>query len=289
MKRLPPISWYPGGKWTMAMKILPHLPPHTCYVEPYCGVASVFFAKDRPTSSYMEVLNDIDDQLITFLRVVRDRRDEIERLLSETPFAHKEYLRALAILRGDEFADDLWTAWAFFVAQQQSYSGTRSAFAAEPPQKDGQKNMVATTASKVKSLPLFQRRLLDASLECRSALACLRVYDAPGTLFYCDPPYAGSGQCYKHSNFGEADLVELCAFLSSCEGSFVLSHPPHDAIPAAWPFVEFSLAGAIGTPRGGRRALRTERLYVVDRSHLCPPALAQKLWRPLPLAKEVTP
>lgn len=266
----------------MASMLLAHLPPHTCYVEPYCGAASVFFAKGRPPrNAYVEVLNDKDEQLVTFLRVVRDRREEIQRLLAETPFARKEYLRALAILRGEELANDLWTAWAFFVAQQQSYGAARTAFAATPPSQDSQVNLIAATATKVELLPVFQTRLLQASLECRTALECIKTYDAPGTLFYCDPPYAGSSQRYKHSSFGDEQLVALVSALAACQGSAVLSHPQHPAIPDDWPFVEVERSRGIASPsKEGRRPSNKERIYVLDRSSLVSPSLERLLWKP---------
>lgn len=57
----PPFSYY-GGKQRIASKIVPLLPPHTVYVEPFAGGAAVFFEKGRPEtgnkSAYREVLNN---------------------------------------------------------------------------------------------------------------------------------------------------------------------------------------------------------------------------------------
>jgi len=34
-----------GGKSRLADKIIPQIPEHTCYCEPFCGAAWVFFRK----------------------------------------------------------------------------------------------------------------------------------------------------------------------------------------------------------------------------------------------------
>ena len=42
----PVIPWI-GGKRRLAGKILPQIPAHQCYVEPFCGAAAIFFLKDQ--------------------------------------------------------------------------------------------------------------------------------------------------------------------------------------------------------------------------------------------------
>ena len=54
-----------GGKSRLAAHLVPLLPEHTTYVEPFCGGCAVFFRKER---SNAEILNDRDDRLVTLLR-----------------------------------------------------------------------------------------------------------------------------------------------------------------------------------------------------------------------------
>jgi len=90
-----PIKWV-GGKSRFRERIVSLLPSHTCYVEPFAGAAWVLFAK--PPSD-VEILNDIDQELVNFFRVVREQpaaliesfdfalvaRAEFERLADTDP------------------------------------------------------------------------------------------------------------------------------------------------------------------------------------------------------------
>ena len=50
-----PIKWQ-GGKARLRRIILPLIPEHTCYVEPFFGAGWVFFAKPK---SKAEVIADV--------------------------------------------------------------------------------------------------------------------------------------------------------------------------------------------------------------------------------------
>src|SRR5438105_2379651 len=68
-----PFKWV-GGKSRLRKQIVRLLPEHSCYVEVFGGAAWVLFAK-KPSA--VEVLNDIDEELITFFRVVKQRPEEL--------------------------------------------------------------------------------------------------------------------------------------------------------------------------------------------------------------------
>src|SRR4051794_6683840 len=82
----PPFAYY-GGKTTLADRIASLLPAHTHYVEPFAGSLAVLLAKSR---SKMETVNDLDQDLMTFWRVLRDQPDELARRMTLTPHARAE-------------------------------------------------------------------------------------------------------------------------------------------------------------------------------------------------------
>ena len=72
---LPIVPWI-GGKRRLAKHILPLFPAHTCYVEPFCGAAALYFLK---TPSKTEVINDINGELVNLYRVVKHHLEEFIR------------------------------------------------------------------------------------------------------------------------------------------------------------------------------------------------------------------
>lgn len=75
---LPIVPWI-GGKRRLADKLLPLVAAdqHTCYVEPFCGAAALFFL--RPEKVKTEVLNDISGDLVNLYRVVQHHLEEFVR------------------------------------------------------------------------------------------------------------------------------------------------------------------------------------------------------------------
>ena len=55
------------------------------------GSLAVFFNKQR---SHIETVNDIDEEIVNFFRILRDRSDELERAIEFTPFSRSEYKAA---------------------------------------------------------------------------------------------------------------------------------------------------------------------------------------------------
>jgi DNA adenine methylase len=116
---------YFGGKGKMLAKLLPLLPSHKVYVEPFCGAASLFFAK--PTSP-VEVLNDLNEDVVNVFRVLQNKEthEELRFRLMYTPYARSEFVRAIEMLdRKDLTPVD--RAWAFMVRQNMGFGGKAGA------------------------------------------------------------------------------------------------------------------------------------------------------------------
>jgi DNA adenine methylase len=114
-----PIVWF-GGKGAMVAKLLPLIPEHRIYVEPFGGGASMLVSKEP---SAVEVYNDINSGLVNFFRVLRDSRQygRLRRLAALTPYAREEF----------DFCRETWAdaeetverAYKWFVVARMSFSG----------------------------------------------------------------------------------------------------------------------------------------------------------------------
>ncbi len=110
----------------MACRIIPLIPRHTVYAEPFCGGATILFKKPWPavtnTDSYREAINDRDTRLVNFFRVLRDPKigQELCDRLALTPYSRSEYEVAKACEYTGE--DKLHDAWCYYVNVRMAFS-----------------------------------------------------------------------------------------------------------------------------------------------------------------------
>lgn len=214
----PPFAYY-GGKTTLAPLIAELLPAHEHYVEPFAGSLAVLLAK-KPSRA--ETVNDLDGDLMTFWRVLRDQPDELERACALTPHSRAE----LALSSDLDAADDLERARRVFVRLTQSRSHSmrhsgwwyRKAAAGHAPADylDSYCARLAAVAARISSV----------SLESRDALDVIRDYGSePTACLYVDPPYLGSTRAtnYRVEMTADDAHVALADALNECTASVVLS------------------------------------------------------------------
>jgi DNA adenine methylase len=241
----PPFSYY-GGKQRMASKIVPLIPKHTVYVEPFAGGATILFAKPWPDVSnadhYREVINDTNRNVTNFFSVLRDNGKELCDKLALTLYDETEH----------KIAKDLNTecqienARRFYVNVQQSFANKinsgwrRGVFGG---------NLAASWATSVERLPQYIDRMRSVHISCQDALKCIKQWDSPQTFFYCDPPYPNADQGH-YKGYTIEDFQALVKTLDECHGSFLLSNYDQNCIPQDWERFEFS-AVASSRGRGG--------------------------------------
>lgn len=226
----PPFPYY-GGKARMAPWIASLLPSHRVYCEPFAGSAAVLFAK--PRSPY-EVLNDVDGNVVTFFRVLRDQPTQLQEACWLTPFARDEYNACDLTEAG---LDDVERARRFFVCATQSFNanGTfqgRSSWAPSLRQGSSKAN---STRRRVDDFDEIAGRLRGVTIENRTALDILATFDTPDTVFYVDPPYLGDTRSslryergkrirdYAHDLTTDEEHRALSAALHTVKGTVLLS------------------------------------------------------------------
>ncbi len=238
-RRYPGLFKYYGGKARLASWIVEHLPPHDCYVEPYCGGARVLFAKPR---SRVEVLNDLDKGVTAALRACRDCPAELAHVLTLTPYSRPEYEDAIRAIREEDRGDVVEAARLFLIMVEQGRNGQ-----SKPSRSGWRIQRPDTRAGRAESgwlrLPQVVHeataRLQGVTIEGRDAQLVVEFYDGPRTLFYVDPPYHPrscdvSGYAHRLTVEHHQRLAEL---LGTVRGMVVLSgyrHPDYDQWYAGW-------------------------------------------------------
>jgi DNA adenine methylase len=75
-----PLIYY-GGKTLLLQHILPLIPTHITYYEPFVGGGAVFWAKEP---SIIEVINDTNGQVVNFYRALKNNFSDLKRKIDAT-------------------------------------------------------------------------------------------------------------------------------------------------------------------------------------------------------------
>ncbi|MEM4217940.1 MAG: DNA adenine methylase [Candidatus Methanomethylicaceae archaeon] len=224
------IAPYYGGKARLAQEIVKLIPRHLIYVEPFCGMASVLVNKPCPTLEghnwYQEIINDVDDNIVNFFNVLKDREltEELMYRLRFTLHARSEYRAAENILNNADQHSPVDRAWALFTCLCLGHGAKmRHGYAGLTKYPGGHGRTPLKFLTKVEALPFFVQRLKYVRVENMDALELIRRIDSEGTFFFCDPPYIGT-VCngYTH-HYSEQDFAELVETLEAAKGSFILT------------------------------------------------------------------
>jgi len=221
----PPFAYY-GGKTTLAHRIAALLPPHGHYVEPFAGSLAVLLAK---TPSRMETVNDLDRDLVTFWRVLREQPDRLARACALTPHSRQEWEACTDL----DVTDDLERARRLWTRLTQARTGrlTRAGWRHYVDPGNTGTPFPAYLDGYVDRMAAAARRLHHVTLECRPALEIIDRYGAhDDVLLYVDPPYLGStrsnDRAYRHELMSDSEHRDLAVALRGCRATVVLSGYP---------------------------------------------------------------
>lgn len=253
----PPITYY-GGKQNMLTHILPLIPSHKVYVEPFFGGGAVFFAKEK---SQAEVINDNNHMVINFYRVLKDNFDGLKAKIESTLFSRATYSVAWSIYRMPHLFSTMQRAWAFYVGTNMGFACSIGSWGYD---KYG-KRAKSFHNRKLTFKPDLASRLELTTIECQSAESVIRRYDSDDAFQYIDPPYVGTVLGH-YGGFNLEDYKNLLDCLSKVKGKFLLSSFPSQLLDDyikkhGWHSKTFSKSlSASKAKRGGTKPTKTEVL-----------------------------
>ncbi len=202
---------HPGGKTVLLKHILPRIPAHETYCEPYVGSGAVFFAKPK---AHKSVLGDTDPEIIAALRFVRDASaEDIEWLRKQNWQPSKG-------------------RWQFLKDQKPVRKRERfyrfryldiNSWAHSPAKGFARSNQPASMKAEMDKIRAGQQKLRgNVSIVQQDAFKTMRENDSLSTFHYIDPPYWGSGDLQPYG--GKApDPEALVKFLKGLRGKWLLS------------------------------------------------------------------
>jgi DNA adenine methylase len=217
-----PISYY-GGKQQMLKHILPLIPKHAIYVEPFFGGGAVYWAKE-PVKC--EIVNDVNMNIVNFYDVLKHSYYELRKRVESTLHSRETYKKAIIIYDCPWlFADDpIIRAWAFWVATSQGFTAKVGTWGYD---RDRQ---AYTIQNKIDA---FQEQLSDrlryTQIEQNDAHKVILSRDSEETFIYADPPYVGS-DCGHYGGYTDEHFKRDLDALSMIKGKFLLSSYPSDLL-----------------------------------------------------------
>jgi len=265
-----------GSKAGMLDIILPNIPPHEHYVEPFAGAATVFLAKPL---ARLNTINDRDDNIVAFFRVLQDpqKTKALLRRLKYTPYSRSEYRRACLLLSSGRPLDDVVRAWAFYVAQSMSVSHS---YYYDPRGTGFGQSRRATTVTYLSYLGRIRRLLIIASkmrmaqIENDDGVRLMEKVDSPEAFMFVDPPYIASTVRLKttiySSDYDNSLHERLMDFLLRAKSKIMLASYPcefYDSLlDKGWTRIDkdkvITAVRINSTPSSPRRPRRTESIYL---------------------------
>ncbi len=218
-----PVRWF-GAKTRLVDRLLPLIPQHHTYVEPFGGGASLLFAKEP---SPVEVYNDLDSGLVNFFRVLRDpaKFERFYRMVCMTPYAREEF--DFCRRSWQECEDDVERAYRWFVVARMSFSG-HFGHSWSSVVRESRCNISASVnvwLQGVEMLPEAHARLMMVQVEHLDFRHILKRYDDKDTFFYLDPPYVRfTRKTGRYSvEMSDEDHRDMVSLLLGLKGKALLS------------------------------------------------------------------
>ena len=218
----------------MAPKIIPRIPEHRTFVEPFAGGASVTLQKPP---SQKEVLADKRPDLLRFYHAVKSKSRITVPAHTKTVFR-----------RIRDKPESARTPGEFLRFQASGFGGGGSGFADGGPK----------TKMFQQRLPRYQRRLEDVSIINSDYKSTIRRYDSPSTAFYLDPPYPTDRKGYTDYGRPIPTPHELKTTVANVKGKVLISYPNLPSVkrefrPPHWHVdrirVKNAMYASTGTPK----------------------------------------
>jgi len=175
------------------------------------------------------VYNDLDGEVVNLFRVVRDRGDELVRVLELTPFSREEYRESFEVSE-----EPIEQARRTVIRSMMGFGSNALCRGIQSGFRSNSNRSGTTPAHDWRNYPdclkAIIERLQAVVIENRDAEGLMLQHDSVETLHYCDPPYVHDTRSAKvHGHHGysyemtDAQHEQMAEVLDSLQGMVVVS------------------------------------------------------------------
>ena len=231
-----PILKWVGGKRQLLPRILPLIPPHSRYFEPFFGGGAVGFALADRFPDREVTIGDANPELTNFYRIVKNCPNEFLEVIQSYQEDHCEefYLKIRSLDRGSGFASlsHFCRATRFYYLVKTGFNGLWRV------NSKGQNNVpyggdkpVGWNIIDAENFAIVFQTLQSWNI-CEGDFQETIADATDGDLVYLDPPYipaspTASFTTYSKGGFGELEqrrLADCLHALTSRNVKFILSN-----------------------------------------------------------------
>ena len=204
----------------MSKFILPNIPKHTTYVEPFVGGAAIFWLKKQ---SKVELLNDTNKEIINFYQVLKNDFEALYQKIIASLYSRDLHRQAWTIYSNSDMFTNIERAWGFWILSVQGFGGMiTNSWGRDKTQNKA----IKTFNNRKKQFSLeYAIRLQNVELESRDAIKLIQGTDYKDAFFYCDPPYYNADMGH-YDGYTIEDFKLLLTTISNIKGKFMLSSYP---------------------------------------------------------------
>lgn len=237
-----------GNKRRIAHRILPHILPHTYWLEPFFGAGGLFFAKERAKRN---IVNDRDGEVFNLFCVVQDRHGDLEEAWASMPL-HEDLWRRW---KKEAPTDPVWRAVRFLFQSNFGFLGKPQTLRWNNKEA---KRLLQQRIGATREL-LYDVEFTNVDFRQFLRRIPLSKAERANAFVYADPPYLDTS-----NNYGEAaawayqDTADLFAELVDSGLRCAMSEFDHPQV------LELARRHGMHTIRiGERHNLRNRRMEVL--------------------------
>jgi DNA adenine methylase len=181
-----------GNKYKHLHSIIPLIPEHHVYIEPFVGSGAVFWNKPKAEKN---ILNDMDKELIQFyknLKTVKPKLVEFDFWKTPKTKLDKILHYKQKVCGGFNKRDVSNKIYRHF-----------------------------NVPNYIKSIQKYQDALQDVILDNKDYKQIIKKYDSKDSFFFIDPPYENTDKTFYKGN--SINYHELNNLLENLNGKFILT------------------------------------------------------------------